>query len=96
MTALKFGISEPEVRQLHGLPAPEGPLVVIRPFGVGRAGAVLRAYRRDLYGQLRRDGVAFTAFDAMTAPALPRAKQCRRLTNRSRYSPRECFTRGNR
>lgn len=81
---------------LLGLPDPnDGPLFAIRPTGLGRDAAPLRCYRRDLYGQMRRNGVTFTAFDAMTAHSLPRSAPSRRLSDRSRYSPRTCFAKGN-
>lgn len=75
---------------IHGLPSPNsGPLFVFRD-------EPLRLYRVDLYGQFRAEGVEATAFEITMAPALLHARQPRSRTDRSKYSPQQCFAKGNR
>lgn len=74
---------------LRGLPAPDGPLFLLR-------GDRPRLYRIDYYGQYRAEGVEATAFEMQIAGNLPRARQSRSHSDRSKYSPIECTRKGKR
>jgi hypothetical protein len=71
--------------------ANSGPLSIF-----GRRGGQMRLSRLDEFGQMRVNGVEATNLEIATARNLPAARRSRSHTDRSKYSPKECFLKGKR